>query len=184
MNTIESTFTQAQRLQITEWIATVRDLHKVEAAPVEIGSPRFNELLSHFENRTAADYAQFTPEDLGEMYFAHVSTARLPKWPLELPQWASSVKVYGGEYPSLALAYVGKEWPVGVATTCVEQDIKVWVEPEVWDGETHDAGDLEIGEPRVTVVVSGRLRDLELTVASASDLEIALGDALYPLKNS
>jgi hypothetical protein len=177
MTITESTVSPSQQLQLTEWIAAVRDLYTVKSAPISVHSDQYNALNATDPNRPDEVYEQFTEEDLGGLYFHYVASKDLPAWPLTPPAWTEEVCV-AVEFPIATVAYKGKEWASLGITARLEQWVDVWLEADA--SEPRDAG--EMVPTKLSIVVVGNGRDMDLTIDEAIGLEASLGDVLYTLR--
>ena len=176
MNTIESNLTASEQREIEAWCAEVRATHAQISQPIHEGESRYDQLLES----PGYHISQFTPEELGELYFAFVD-GNLPQWPLAAPEWVVDTEVRSGAYPEITVEFHGKDWATfGGFMARIEQMHTVFVDDftnsDGTIGEYH-RHDMIPGEARIFI----QKHNEDLAADDALQLAIAIEDAATEL---
>lgn len=189
--------------EVLAWVANVRAMEEELSRPIEgTSDPRYIALVEKFGAENVASFSQY-PEtaDLGADYFRFCGGAAMPAPTIDRPDWAKSHKLYLDEMPyAIGVEFQGAKWetysgnpdadgPEAVAQLQVTYYVAVQDFDD--DGKQRSAGDVWLScEPNVEFSylepaspgVAPRTQLAQMTLDGARALEIALGDALHPLR--
>lgn len=178
MNDNKVTLTPAEREQIDAWLSEIRAIYADVAAPFTENDSR----MAAFPKGYPLD--GLDADGLGSMYF-HVTKPELPAWPLALPAWAERVEVLAGNYPEVAVRFIGKSSEVGSDdgtrfSARIEQFGTVFADTDDSPAEpVIERGSYEMGEPLVCVPEHGT----DLSAGDALMLALAILDAGQQLRD-
>jgi hypothetical protein len=179
--------------ELTAWTREVRSLHTELARPIEVVSdPRLRALHESWPTFSGDDWA---PAELGTYYFGKIGVQQLPAPPIARPEWAETHTFYTDDWPNtIGVEFHGRKWDTGDGAQWARLTAHYFIAIDGYTegDETREPDDVWGGDVRVEFCYPEPFRAdgttkqqlAYTTLDGAFSLEVALSDALHPLRVS